>query len=236
MDFNELEGLAKKQEPEKKVYDKPYNKDFKKKPQVNMYEVDVITSKKIDTDSFEKEGKSFAVHLFDANEDIEKKILFVAGVLIEQGYVFRHNGNANDKLQNKILEIDNVVVESYLPYGKYNENIKKSTIVNYYELPFNYAAQLYGQKYNDLKKGAKAIYASQVQTLLGKECTNPVDMLLCYSPDGSERPPVFEKGKKYDYSKLGTLNFYLRVTDVAGIATYNFNNSESISSLVKLIK
>ena len=237
MDINDLEAMVKPEpQPEKKQWDKPYNKDFKKKPSVNMYEVETITSKKIDTDSFEKVGKSFAVHTFEADEDTIKKLVVVATILVEQGFVFRHNGRNDDKLQNKILEIDNINVEHYLPYKAYNSDIPKSIIVNYYELPFNYAAELYGQKFNDLKKGSKAIYANQVQTLLGKECNNPVDMLLCYSPDGSERPPVYEKGKKYDYSKLGSLNFYLRVADVTGISVYNFKNSESIQSLVKLIK
>lgn len=239
MDFNDLEKLVKNDEPqqEKKQWDKPYNKDFKKKPSVNMYEVETITSKKIDTDSFEKVGKSFAVHTFEADEDTIKKIVVVATILAEQGFVFRHNGRTDDKLQNKILDIDNIKVEHYLPYVKgYNENTTKPIIANYYELPFNHAAELYGQKYNELKKGSRAIYANQVQTLLGRDCTNPVDMLLCYSPDGSERPPVYEKGKKYDYTKLGSLNFFLRVTDVSGISVYNFKNSESIQSLVKLIK
>ncbi len=238
MDINDLEALVKPEpQEEKKEWSKPYDKDFKKKPSVNMYEVETITSKKIDTDSFDKVGKSFAVHTFEADDETMKKILVVSNILIEQGFVFRHNGRSEDKLQNKILEIDNIKVEHYLPYVKnFNESTTKPIIVNYYELPYNHAAELYGQKYNELKKGAKAIYANQVQTLLGKDCTNPVDMLLCYSPDGSERPPAYEKGKKYDYSKLGSLNFYLRVADVTGISVYNFKNTESIQSLVKLIK
>lgn len=241
MDINDLEAMVKPEpQQEKKEWSKPYNKDFKKKPTVNMYEVDTITSKKIDTDSFEKVGRSFAVHTFEADEETMKKILVVANILVEQGFVFRHNGrnddNGMDKLQSKILEIDNIKVEHYLPYAKFNKKVDKSVLVNYYELPFNYAAELYGQKFNDLKKGSKALYANTVQTLLGKDCNNPVDMLLCFSPDGSERPPVYEKGKKYDYTKLGSLNFYLRVADVSGISVYNFKNSDSIQSLVKLIK
>lgn len=245
MTFDELEAMSSRSEekieasvPSKPAYNNNnYNNNYNKdKPKINMYEVDFITSKKIDTDTFEKSGRSFAVHVYEGSEDIEKKILFVATKLVEEGFVFRHNGASDNKLQNKILEIDNIKVESYLPYPKFNENIKKATISNFFELPFKYAAELYGQRYNELKKGARAIYASQLQSLLGKECNNPVDFLLCYSPDGSERHPVYEKGKKIDYTKLGTLGFYLKVTDASGIATYNFKNDSSITSLIKLIK
>lgn len=242
MNFDELENMVSKEETpyvKKEYSNNNYNKNNsygKKEDKINMYEVDVIPSKEIDTDIFEKNGRSFAVHTYEITPDAEKKMMIIANALVEQGFVFRHNGNKEDEIQNKILEIDNIKVESYLPYAKFNEDIAKPIISNYYELPFNYAAQLYGQRYNEMKKGARSIYASKVQSLLGKECTNPVDFFLCYSPDGSETTPKFEKGKKYDYSKLGTLGFYLKVTDKSGIATYNFKNDASIASLVKLIK
>lgn len=239
MNFDELEKMVGEKEKESTPYvKKEYNNNgnYKKENKINMYEVETIPSKEIDTDIFEKKGRSFAVHLFNAPDDVKKKVMIIANALVEQGFVFRHDGNKEDEVQNSILEIDNIKVESYLPYGKYNDNIQKPIISNFYELPFNYASQLYGQKYNELKKGARAIYASKVQALLGKDCTNPVDFFICYSASGDETYPKYDKNKKIDYTKLGSVGFYLRVTDKSGIATYNFKNDESISSLVKLIK
>jgi len=103
-------------------------------------------------------------------------------------------------------------------------------LTNPYELPYKYAAHLYGQRYNELKKGAKAVYASKLMAALGEDCNNPVDFLICYSPDGKEHL----NGKdKIDYKKLGSLSFYLKICQSSGIPVYNFKNKESIVNFVE---
>lgn len=212
-----------------------YNRN-KQKNSINMYEVEIITEKEISTDTFNKEGRTFAVHTHKCPEDEVKKILVIAKKLIKDGFTFRHDGAADDAVQNLILEVEDATVESYLPYKKFNENIEKPIISNYYELPYSYACNAYGQRFNDLKKGARGIYASKVQNLLGKDCTNPVDFLICYNPSGDESYPEYVKGQKINYEELGSLGFYLKVTDKSGIAVYNIKNKSSLENLIELLK
>ena len=230
-----------KEEPKQSSYSKPaYNGNYKKNEnKVNMYDVEFIEPKDIDTSIFEKDGKSFMVIAHDAPEEVVEKILKVVKKLHSDGFIFRHDGNATDTVQNKILEIyGDSNVESYIPFKKYNEDIEKPISPNGYEAPFRYASKLYGGSYNEkLSKGAKAVYASKVHALLGKDSNSPIDFLLCYSASGDETYPPYKKGgPKIDYSKLNNTGFYLRVTDATSINVYNFKNSDSIKNLVELIK
>lgn len=213
-------------------------KDDSKKDTVNMYDVEFIEPKDIDTDTFEKKGRSFMVETHNAPEDVVEKIIKVSAKLIREGFKFRHDGNAEDEVQNKILTMCEAKdVESFLPFKKYNENIEKPITPNTFELPYKYAAKIYGPAYNEkLSKGAKAVYASKVHAILGKESDNPIDFLICYNVNGDEvYPPYKKNGPKIDYSKLGNLGFYLKVTDKTNINVYNFKNMDSIKNLLELI-
>ena len=171
-----------KEEPKQSSYSKPsYNGNYKKNEnKVNMYDVEFIEPKDIDTSIFEKDGKSFMVIAHDAPEEVVEKILKVVKKLHSDGFIFRHDGNATDTVQNKILEIyGDSNVESYIPFKKYNEDIEKPISPNGYEAPFRYASKLYGGSYNEkLSKGAKAVYASKVHALLGKDSNNPIDFFI----------------------------------------------------------
>ena len=109
---------------------------------------------------------------------------------------------------------------------------------NGYEKPYRIAAKyiMGGERFNALGKGIKAINASIVMTMLGAECDNPVDFLICYSPDGREHMPVYNpkgKNEKVDYTKLGSLGNYLKIAKNAGIPVYNFKNKTSLLNFVK---
>ena len=68
-----------KEEPKQSSYSKPaYNGNYKKNEnKVNMYDVEFIEPKDIDTSIFEKDGKSFMVIAHDAPEEVVEKILKV---------------------------------------------------------------------------------------------------------------------------------------------------------------
>ena len=239
LDFDDLLDNSTKPTHESAGEETSYKKEGDKKDSVNMYDVEFIEPKDIDTDTFEKKGRSFMVETHNAPEDVVERIIKVASKLISDGFKFRHDGNADDEVQNKILTMcEEKDYESYIPFKKYNEDIEKPISPNGYEAPFRYASKLYGGSYNEkLSKGAKAVYASKVHALLGKDSNNPIDFLLCYSASGDETYPPYKKGgPKIDYSKLNNTGFYLRVTDATSINVYNFKNNDSIKNLVELIK
>ena len=239
LDFDDLLDNSTKPTHEGAGEETSYKKEGDKKDSVNMYDVEFIEPKDIDTDTFEKKGRSFMVETHNAPEDVVERIIKVASKLISDGFKFRHDGNADDEVQNKILTMcEEKDYESYIPFKKYNENIKKPITPNSFELPYRYAAKIYGPSYNEkLGKGAKAVFASKVHAILGKDSDNPIDFLIAYNINGDETYPPFKKnGPKIDYSKLGNLGFYLKVTDKTNINVYNFKNTDSIKNLIELIK
>lgn len=200
---------------------------------VNMYEVDFIKSAEIDTDKFSKDGHSFMVHVFEGQEEepgLREKFEKLVKALSKKGYVYRCDAGSNDEIANSLTTLEDVKVEAYLPFKKFNEDLAdEATLVNKYELPFKYAAGIYGQKFNERKPGARAVFAAKVMAALGKDCDNPVDFLLCYSPSGTE---FFDHKVKPDYSKVGTLSFYIRLAQKAGIPVFNIKNKSSIENLI----
>ena len=203
---------------------------------VNMYDVEIVKAMEIDTDKFDKTGHTFMVHVFGGGGDtdeVEEQILKVATKLKDKGYIFRCDAPADDTIGNKLASMEGLKKEVYLPFKKFNENLADSaTMTNKYELAYRYAAQIYGKRYNDLKPGARAVYAAKLLAALGIDGDNPVDFLICYSPDGREHLPGRENKERIDYTRLGTLSFYLRLCQQAGIPVYNFKNKDSLITFV----
>lgn len=203
---------------------------------INMYDVEIVKAKEIDTDSFEKIGHTFMVHVFSGSDDVSEvvdQIVKVATKLKDKGYIFRCDAPSDDKIAKKILAIEGLKKEVFLPFKKFNESVADKAIMsNGYETPFKYAAQVYGKRYNELKPGARAVYASKLMAALGENSDNPVDFLICYSPDGREYMPDGHNKEKVDFAKLGTLSFYLRLCQQAGIPVYNFKNKDSLITFV----
>ena len=205
-----------------------------KKEKVNMYEMEVIPSKEINTDKFDKIGHTFMVHVFagdDNTEEVEERLIKLAGKLKEKKFVYRCDASENDIIANKIANIEGLKKEVYLPFKKFNIDLAdNATMPNTFELPHNYAAQIYGPRYNDMKPGGRSVYASKVMAMLGVDCDNPIDFLLCYSPDGREG---FQARERVDYKLVGTLSFYIKLAQVAGIPVYNLKNKDSLINFIK---
>ena len=203
---------------------------------VNMYETEFVKAKEINTDSFEKEGHTFMVHVFPGDDDVSEvteQIVKIAAKLKEKGYIYRCDAGSDDVIAKKLVKVEGLKKEVFLPFKKFNEDLADDAILtNTYELPYRYAAQVYGKRYNDLKPRGKAVYAAKLMCALGEEGTNPADFLICYSPDGREYLPGMEKKEKVDYAKLGTLSFYLRMCQSCGIPVYNFKNKDSLITFV----
>ena len=218
-----------------------YNGNYKKKEKTtNMFEVEFVEPKDIDTDTFEKNGRSFMVVEHNIPEEVAEKIVKVATKLLQDGFTFRFDGTQKESaLQNKILSMcGDKNVECYIPYKKFNENIENGITPNAYELPYRYASKLYGKAFNEkLGKGSKAMHATKIHALLGINSDNPIDFLICYNVNGDEVYPPYKKGgPAIDYTKLGNLGFYLKATDKTNINVYNFKKIDSIKNLIELIK
>lgn len=189
---------------------------------------------KINVANLKKSSKSFTVSWYTEDrkipEEDKEKIVKVCKALVMQGYKFRHNGSKDDEVQNAVLAIENIEVESYLPWSKFNENIKNPFMKYATEVGYRIATN-YHKVYAKLPSTVRAIIASGVHSLLGKECIDPVDIFVCYSSTGEETV-----GKDTDFKKLGDLVLKFRVCSDANIPVFNMKKEDTISRIVAFIK
>lgn len=206
----------------------------KKSKGSNLWEKNDFKPMKIDPETFKKTGKTFSIGFYkpgkDVQEDVLEKFIKIATVLSSRGYVFRYNGTHDDKLQNEIMGISGMISETYLAWKSINKNISTPTLTYPIELAYNISASLH-KSFSKLPPNARAIFASKVHSLLGKECNNPSDILLAYNDNGDESIT-----KDTDYKKLGYLSFSLNIAKAAGIPVFNLYNENAIPRLVNLLK
>ena len=210
-----------------------YNKGLKpKKP--NLWDKTDFDPLKIDPEEFKKTNKTFTVGYYKQGKDIDdetlEKFLKIAKVLTSRGYVYRYNGTADDKLRNSILSLDNMVSETYLAWKNINKNITTPTLSSPSETAYRLASSLH-KSFSKLPPGVRAILASDVHAMLGRDCISPVDIFLCYSTCGSEK-----FAKDTDYKKLGYLSFYFGIARASAIPVFNLKREDSVSRIVSLLK
>lgn len=190
--------------------------------------------KTIDVEKFKRTGKSFTVSFHgrdsDIGDDIVNKFVKVANGLVNKGFTFRHYGSAQDKLQNEILGIANISVESYIPWSKYNPKITKPKALYLKEDDYQYAASLHS-KFNSIPAGIRARLANEVRTMLTTDYNNPVDLILIYNISGEE---TISKGTKF--TDLGNTTFSIRLAEKCNIPVYNLKKDDAISRLVEYLK
>lgn len=205
-----------------------------KSKKVNLWDKTDFDPLKIDSDTFKKTGKTFTVAFSKQGKDIDEatlgSFLKVAKVLASRGYTFRYNGSSEDKLQNSILALDGMVSEIYLPWKNINKNISSPTLAYPTETAYRMAAALH-KSFAKLPASVRAILASDIHSMLGKECNSPVDLLLAHSPCGSEKFV-----KEQDFKKLGYLSFYLSITKATAVPVFNLQKEDAINRIVEFLK
>lgn len=216
-------------------YKKPYTGGGADKPKtVSYWDKEDIVPVKIDVSKFNKEGKSFSVATFTGTNklpaDIKEKILEISKILLTKGYKFRHYGAADDELQNEIVSLEMGTKETYLPWKKFNSNITKPYLSLGSGTAYGIAISNH-KVFMKLPASVRAILANQVHVMLGKECDNPIDLLLAYTACGSEHI-----GKGMDYKVTGSLTFFLTVCGESNIPVYNLKKEDCIKRLGEKIK
>lgn len=190
---------------------------------------------KLDSINFNKTGKTFTVYgTYDKTDvlpdTIVEKFVAIAKGLSKKGYTFRHYGSNTNNLQNKILEIDGINVQSFLPFSKFNQNITNP--VCKFPTPSAYGVMV-GLHNNFYKcvPALRAILSSYANAALGKECNDPADLIILYNPSGLEI-----LGKDTDYTNSGNVPIFIKLCKAANIPYFNIGKEENIGKLVEFIK
>lgn len=200
----------------------------------NLWEKDDWKPVAINLSSFEKTGKSFAIsYQFKDNKvlpEVKEKFIELAKALGKLGYVFRYDGGKDDDVDNAILNIEGLSVETYIPWAKFNPDIKTPTLSKPTEKAYGVAAGAH-KIFNKLKPAIRTILAKKVHTMLGTELTNPLTVMITYSECGSE-----VLTKKMDYKVTGNVVFYLKVCEDSNISVFNIKNTDAVKRLIEYLK
>lgn len=215
-------------------YKNNYNNDNKKTKKKSYWDNPEVPQRKIDTSKFapvDPMKYAIAYHPVDGKlpEEAEKKMIQLATILNNNGFELNWNGDNQRSLYQNILGIEDIKINTYLPWGKFNEdapNIKlKFPSDTAYETAFAYHKNI-----KNLKNGARAMIAREVNMLLGVDVTDPVKFLLVWSGDGAEST------EKMDFKKSGWISFDIRIAEAANIPVFNIQKDDAIKRLNEYIK
>lgn len=163
-------------------------------------------------------------------EDARKKLMGIATFLCKKGFTYRSGAGDKDMFQMSILNLDGVTSEVYLPWKKFNLEIDNPTMASPEEIAYATAVGLHS-KFYDMKESVRAILAKDVHVILGKRCVVPITMLIVYTPNGEEGIT-----KKMEYKGLGSIPFFFKITEAAGIPTFNISKDDAMSRMDMFIK
>lgn len=175
--------------------------------------------------------KSFTIYTYPKDglpNEATMKIYQAAIKLVNKGYIFRHTGSKDDSLQNLILSIDGIVVESYLPFKKFNPNITSPILPNTRAYRVNAYLSKYFTKQPDF---VRAINTSQIQAVLGKDISDKTSVILAWTACGSE---TFKK--KIDYKIGGSISNYINMMYKFNVPLINMKSEDADERLDAIIE
>lgn len=218
--------------------DKPFSTEIKEKEEEDTFDYwanpEVVPAKP-DVEKFKVGSKSFLIATYTANgvlpAEVHKELFELAKALVGKGYRFRHTGDVNDKLQNEILKIEDIEVDSYLPWKKFNPDIANAFMKKPAPIGYKIAANSHKGFKGIQSNGIRCILARNAHAILGPKCVTPVSFILAYTEDGAE---ALAKG--LDYKVTGNVAFYLKVAEDSNVPVFNIKKDGAVKRLVELIQ
>ena len=216
-----------------------YNSNKPKKE--NLWEKNTFNPIKIDVPNFKRTKKTFAIATHGREElsvvDIDKFVK-IAKVLFTKGYTFRWTGDKKDLVGTAIIKLENAVVDVYLPWKKFNEDMNSPVKTSPTAYAYGVAANNHklfnpnpSKPEMQLAPAARAIFANRVHVMLGDNCLDPLDIILIHTASGDE---VITR--ETNYKALGDTAFYIRICNESNIRLYNISKDESIKKFSEYLK
>ena len=174
--------------------------------------------------------KSFTIYTYAKDSlpnEVTMKLYQTAIKLVGKGYIFRHTGSKDDTLQNLILTIEGIVVESFLPIKKFNPAITSPILPNTRAYRVNAYLSKFFTKQPDF---VRAINSSQIQAVLGKDVSDKTSVILAWTACGSE---TFKN--KLDYKIAGNISNYINMMYKLNVPLINMKTETADARLTALI-
>lgn len=225
-DFDLDEALASGGEEPKKETKSNYNNNSKGP---RLYEDKNIVAKDPSKLKFKTSNyKTFTYYdngkVTDEKLNLLKK---VATTLFNQGYTYNSSDDTRSKGDEAIRSLPNAKVKLYKLWAKAKGAEQAFQIASETPNRISYEVAC-GIKKNflELSDFIRCISARTVQTLLGKDCDEPVSLLLSYTEDGATS---FSKGFKIQ--NAGNLVFPMQIANKCNISICNIGSDKFVDDL-----
>lgn len=226
-DFDLDEALASGGEEPKKETKSNYNNNNSKGPR--LYEDKNIVAKDPSKLKFKTSNyKTFTYYdngkVTDEKLNLLKK---VATTLFNQGYTYNSSDDTRSKGDETIRSLPNAKVRLYKLWAKAKGAEQAFQVASETPNRISYEVAC-GIKKNflELSDFIRCISARTVQTLLGKDCDEPVSLLLSYTEDGATS---FSKGFKIQ--NAGNLVFPMQIANKCNISICNIGSDKFVDDL-----
>jgi len=199
---------------------------------IDLWKDTDIPKVKINPDTIHKVDKSYAIFIHKPETGIPKeigeKLKELTKALATKGFIFRYNGD-NEPIFKSILDADNIIVDTYLPWKKFNTDAPNIKMVRPVEIAYKHASY-YHKGFPKLPNNVRTILARDVHVLLGEDCRRAVSFMIAYTPDGCESK------SKIDFKTTGNVSFPITIAEEVNIPVFNIKNADAINRLIEYLK
>lgn len=231
LDFDEMLTSTEIKEEAKKE-ERTSNSNNKDK-EVRLYTDTNIMPKDITKLKFKNTTtKTFTVYdngkIPDDKLELLKK---VANGLFSKGYLYRSPDDSRSKTDEAIRGIDGARVKIFKLFPKANGNDQGYQVESKETTRLAYEIAC-GVKKNfvELKDIIRCFYARTVQTLLGKDCDDPSNILIIYTPEGTT---TFSKAFKVE--NAGNVIFPMQIAIKSNIPICNLGSDKFLEDLKTIL-
>ena len=232
LDFDEmLTSTDIKEEAKKDEHTSSSNKDRDKEPRLytdtNIMPKDITKLKFKNTTT-----KTFTVYdngkIPDDKLELLKK---VANGLFSKGYIYRSPDDTKSKTDEAIRAIEGARVKLFKPFSKFTGSDQGYQVESKETTRLAYEVAC-GVKKNfvELKDIIRCFYARTVQTLLGKDCDDPSNILIIYTPEGTT---TFSKAFKVE--NAGNVIFPMQIAIKSNIPICNLGSDKFLEDLKTIL-
>lgn len=232
LDFDEmLTSTDIKEEAKKDEHTSSGNKDRDKEPRLytdtNIMPKDITKLKFKNTTT-----KTFTVYdngkIPDDKLELLKK---VANGLFSRGYIYRSPNDTKSKTDEAIRAIEGARVKLFKPFSKFTGSDQGYQVESKETTRLAYEVAC-GVKKNfiELKDIIRCFYARTVQTLLGKDCDDPSNILIIYTPEGTT---TFSKAFKVE--NAGNVIFPMQIAIKSNIPICNLGSDKFLEDLKTIL-
>ena len=155
----------------------------------------------------------------------------VANGLFSKGYIYRSPDDTKSKTDEAIRAIEGARVKLFKPFSKFTGSDQGYQVESKETTRLAYEVAC-GVKKNfiELKDIIRCFYARTVQTLLGKDCDDPSNILIIYTPEGTT---TFSKAFKVE--NAGNVIFPMQIAIKSNIPIYNLGSDKFLEDLKTIL-